>query len=115
MGPNWGESLAHAGGEVLGGYLSGKADRADEALDEDRSDVALAKATQAQAEKDAAIKRQEAQQAQIQANWQANFDATKTERELNRADRKETAATTSGDKGARERRKSRQSREQARP
>ena len=43
MGPNWGESLAYAGEQALGGYLAGKANRADIELDEGRG---LSKAAQ---------------------------------------------------------------------
>jgi len=43
MGPNWGESLAYAGEQALGGYMAGKANRDDIALDEERG---LAKAAE---------------------------------------------------------------------
>ena len=36
MGPNWGESLAYAGEQALGGYMTGLANRDDKALDEEK-------------------------------------------------------------------------------
>lgn len=42
MGPNWGESLAYAGEQALGGYLAGKANRDDIALDEEKGRVLAA-------------------------------------------------------------------------
>lgn len=42
MGPNWGESLAYAGEQALGGYMAGKANRDDIALDEERGLVKAA-------------------------------------------------------------------------
>jgi len=42
MGPNWGESLAYAGEQALGGYMAGKANRDDIALDEEKGLVKAA-------------------------------------------------------------------------
>ena len=42
MGPNWGESLAYAGEQALGGYMAGKANRDDIELDEERGLVKAA-------------------------------------------------------------------------
>ena len=42
MGPNWGESLAYAGEQALGGYMAGKANRDDIALDEEKGRVLAA-------------------------------------------------------------------------
>ncbi len=39
MGPNWGESLAYAGKQALGGYMTGLANRDDKALDEEKGRV----------------------------------------------------------------------------
>lgn len=42
MGPNWGESLAYAGEQALGGYMAGLANRDDKALDEEKGKVLAA-------------------------------------------------------------------------
>ncbi len=42
MGPNWGESLAYAGEQALGGYMTGLANRDDKALDEEKGRVLAA-------------------------------------------------------------------------
>ena len=63
MGPNWGESLAYAGEQALGGYLAGEANRADIELDEERG---LAKAAELAAED---ARRQERFQPEIQTTY----------------------------------------------
>jgi hypothetical protein len=48
VAPNWGENLQYAAEQLMGGYQAGKANRADEGLDADRTASALAKATEEQ-------------------------------------------------------------------
>ena len=83
MGPNIGESIAHAAGQLGGAYLMRQAGKEDAALDEAREKVALSKAMLA----DDDVQYERGRDATKDEQWQKTFDRQQEWRDEGRANK----------------------------
>jgi hypothetical protein len=77
-GPNWGDSLANAGKQVMGGYMAGQANKEDRDIDKERQSV-LTKAKEKEEAAEAAILTRQAEQDALKAKQYEDTAAAKVE------------------------------------